>query len=295
MAKGIEFISSIKKLYEKSSKTDPFDLFTEALAVGFEDDYKQAIEIIDEALLLNESANDPEKKSLFLVFKAMALNRLGRDSDGLECVEEAIEVNEKDSFGWNIKGDLYHAMEKYEEALEAYENSVKYSDKEELAESLLDKAEILGHLDRNEEALKIVNESLELDPEDPDGWDVKSDVLVELGKEEEAFESTEKGLLIDPEHSDLLIDKGVLLMDMSKNEEALLVFNKVIQIDSSDELGWYNKACVLSVLNRKEDSLDALTVATSLDQENILGMKEEEDFDNIKNSERFNRLANQEV
>ena len=294
MGRKVEFISSLKKLYDRS-RTDPWELFTEALAGGFEDDYEHAIETIDKALYLSTSLDDPEKKSLFLVFKAMALNRLKRDTEALDCVEEAIELDPKNPLHWDIKGDLLHDLDKYEEALAAYENSIKYSDKEELAESLLDKAEILSHLDKDEEALKIINKSIELDSEVPDAWDIKSDILTALGKNEESLQATEKGLAINPEHSDLLIDKGSLLMKKGKNEEALSLFNKAIQIKNSDELAWYNKACALSILNQKEESLDALTVATALEPENVIDMKDDKDLDNLRNTERFKRLASQEV
>jgi len=294
LARKVEFLSSLKKLFDRVT-TDPYDLFVEALAAGFEDGYEDALETIDKALYLSKTLDDPEKRSLFLVFKATALNRLKRDTEALDCIEEAIKLEKKDPFSWNIKGDLLHGLGKYEEALTAYENSIKYSEKDELPESLVDKAEILFHLERDKQALRTINESLELDPKNADAWDIKSDILSELGKNEEAFEAANKGLSIDSEHSDLLIDKGVLLMNEGKNDEALSLFNKVIQIENSDELAWYNKACVLSILNKKEDSLDALTVATALDQENIINMNEEKDFGNIKNTERFKRLVSQEV
>ena len=93
----------------------------------------------------------------------------------------------------------------------------------------------------------------------------------------------------------MLIDKGSLLLELGKNEEALSYFNKVILLEPSDELGWYNKACALSILNKKEEALDALTVAIALEPENILDMKDDKDLENIRSTERFNRLASQEL
>ena len=294
MARKVEFISGLKKVYDRA-RTDPYDLFTEALAVGFQDDYKQSLNIIEKAIYLSTKFDDPEKKSLFLVFKAMALDRLNRDSEALECVEKAIKLDKKSPLSWDIKGDLLHDFGKYEEALAAYENSIKNSDEDELSESLLDKAEILSHLKRDKDALKIINQALELDPENPIGWDMKSDTLSDLGRYDEALQAAEKGLSFDEEHVDLLIDMGSVLIKLGKNEEALSYFNKGIQFDSSDELLWYNKACVLSILDRKDEALDALTVAIALDPDNILKLKKEKDFGNIKNTERFIHLANQDV
>ncbi len=290
MPQRAEFVSSLKKLYERT-KTKPDDLFVEALAVGFEDDYKQSIEIIDKAIYLSSGLD----KSLFWVFKAMGLNRLKRDDEALECVEKALQIHKEDPLGWNIKGDLLHDLGKYEEALEAYENSIKYSDEYELPESLLDKVEVLNHLERNEEALKIVNESLALDSKNPNAWDLKSDILNDLEKHEEALEAAEKGLSFDPEHGDLLNDKGSVLIDLKKYEESLSYLNKAIQLNPSDDLAWYNKACALSLLNKKEEALDALTVAIGLDIESIIEMKADKDLENIKNTDRFNRLASQEI
>jgi len=290
MGKRAEFVSSLKKLYERT-KTKPDDLFVEALAVGFEDDYKQSIEIIDKAIYLSSGLD----KSLFWIFKAMALNRLKRDDEALECVEKSLKIHDEDPLGWNIKGDLLHDLGKHEESLIAYENSIKYSDEFELPEALLDKVEILNHLERNEEALKIINESLALDSKNPNAWDLKSDILNDLEKHEESLEAAERGLSIDPEHGDLLIDKGSVLIDLKRYEESISYLNKAIHLNPSDDLAWYNKACVLSLLNKKEEALDALTVATGLDPESVIDMKEDDDLENIKNTERFNRLLSQEL
>ena len=89
--------------------------------------------------------------------------------------------------------------------------------------------------------------------------------------------------------------KGSVLLSLKKSEEALSFFEQSIQSDSTDDVSWYNKACALSILNKTEEALDALTVATGLDSENIIEMKDDKDLDNIKNTERFKRLANQEI
>ena len=82
---------------------------------------------------------------------------------------------------------------------------------------------------------------------------------------------------------------------VKKFEEGLSFLEKSIKFDSTDDVSWYNKACALSILNKTEEALDELTVAIGLDSENIIEMKDEKDLDNIKNTERFKRLANQEI
>ena len=136
---------------------------------------------------------------------------------------------------------------------------------------------------------------IKVDSKNPNAWDLKSDILNDLEKHEEALEAAEKGLSFDPEHGDLLNDKGSVLIDLKKYEESISYLNKAIQLNPSDDLAWYNKACALSLLNKKEEALDALTVAIGLDPESIIEMKEDKDLENIKNTDRFNRLASQEI
>jgi len=69
LARKVEFLSSLKKLFDPT-KTDPYDLFTEALAAGFEDGYKDALETIDRALYLSKTLDDPKKKVIILGFQS---------------------------------------------------------------------------------------------------------------------------------------------------------------------------------------------------------------------------------
>ena len=72
-------------------------------------------------------------------------------------------------------------------------------------------------------------------------------------------------------------------------------FEKSQKLDLTDGIIWYNKACVLSRLDRKEEALDALLVATSIEPENLIDMRDEKDLENIKNTERFQKLLSQPV
>ena len=47
---------------------------------------------------------------------------------------------------------------------------------------------------------------------------------------------------------------------------------------------------MLSKMNKIDDALDALLVAISIAPENLSGLSDESDFDNIKNSERFQKF-----
>jgi tetratricopeptide (TPR) repeat protein len=156
-------------------------------------------------------------------------------------------------------------------------------------------AVLFSRLGKNTEALDNFDTILESDPNDVNALFEKSDILENIEKHDEALKTCEQGLKIVPDDGDLLGLKGSILFSLKKYEESLSFFEKSIESDSTDNISWYNKACVLSILNKIEESLDALTVAIGLDSENIIEMKDDNDLDNIKNTERFKRLANQEI
>jgi len=194
-----------------------------------------------------------------------------------------------------IKAGIFHEMEKYEDSLKEYNKVTKLCDKELASELWYVKAHALSHLKKHVKSLELYEKSIKKDPKDFDSWLGKSEELFELGKTRESLNACEKGLEINQEDPGLIFQKGFLLSEFDKNEEALTYYDRLIQMDSSDEDAWFNKACVLSLMNKKEEALDALTVANALDPDNVIEMKDEKDFKNIKNSPRFNRLASQEV
>ena len=292
-----------------------------ALEAGYEGDHETALELLDEVIYLFDSVVDtPNTKTEFWRFKAIALHELKRNEEALKAIEkskEYVKLSIKDLILYNedaydiwplniIHSEILHDLGKYEESLKAITPEFLYQRVKSALEKFVKEvpfdpevagmqAHQLSHLGENTGALELYNKSLKEDPNDLDTWFRKSQVLEELEKYDEALKACEKGLKINPDDSDLLGQKGFVLLNLDKPKEALSYFEQSIQSDSTDDTSWYNKACALSILNKKDDSLDALTVATALDSENIIQMKDEKDLNNIRDTERFKRLANQEI
>ncbi len=290
------FSESLRRLKEvlEDFSTDSQEIFVEALYLGFDNNYSEAIEAIDEALEVS-GRFEKEGKSLLWSFKALALEKLHRDEEALVAINKAIEFDVNSSFSWALKGDFHHNLDQQEEALDAYEKALEKAEKNDEPEIIWNKADVLGHLGKHKEALEEYRKTIKTDPESPSVWFGISDELSELGKTEEAFEACEKGLEFDRDDTDLLVHHGFLLMDLDRDEDALKSLTRATSLNPKDELAWWNKTCALARLDRKEDALDALTVTVGLDPESQEAMKHEEDFENIRDTERFNRLLHQGV
>jgi len=321
----VEFKKKLKKSYERTM-TDRKEAIKQILLLGYEGDYELALEILDEMIYLFDSVLDtPNIKAEFWHLKAITLNQLDRNEEALKAIEkskEFLEISIKntlkgfvlpsDSEDYDTEyldithSDILHDLGRYEEALNIFSIGepsnflekflVKHIKKAPVEpDIMMIQAHLLSHLEKNTEALELIDMFLKEEPNDLEGWFEKSDVLQELEKHDEALIACEKGLKINPDHNDLLSQKGLVLLDLKKPKEALLHLEQAILSDSTDDFSWYNKACALSLLNKTEESLDALTVATGLDSENIIQMKDDKDLDNIRDTERFKRLANQEI
>jgi len=317
----VKFSKKLEKSFDRFT-TDRKNTVRLALEAGYEGEHEDALEILDDVINMFDTVLDtPTTKAEFWRLKAIALQELERNEDALKAIERAKEYlkfsiknsllynDEKDSdenYLNMIRSEILHDLGKYDEALKAISRKSPKGRAERLVFKLAKnipvdpevvrmQAHLLSHLGKNSEALELFDKSLKEDPNDIDIWFEKSEVLQELEKYDEALKSCEKGLKIDPDDGDLLGQKGSVLLDLKKPKEALSYFEQSIQSDSTNEIAWYNKACALSILNKKEEALDALTVATALDSENIIQMKDDKELDNVRDTERFKRLANQEI
>ena len=310
----MKFWKKLEKTVDRAT-TDRKKTVRLALEAGYEGNYEDALEILDEVIYLFDSVLDkPTTKAEFWRLKAMALNELKRNEEALKAIKkskEYVKFSIKNELLYDddeeydtgildiIHSEILHDLGKYEEALKPISlgEGLKKLLKEVpvTPEVAIMQAHLLSHLEKNTEALELYNKSLKEDPNNLDAWFEKSEILQELEKFDEALKACEQGLKIDPDDGDLLGQKGSVLLDLEKPKEALSYFEQSIQSRSADDISWYNKACALSILNKKEEALDALTVATALDSENIIEMKDDKELDNIRDTERFKRLANQEI
>jgi len=292
--KFTDISSGLKKIQEEWGN-NPDEIILDALEAGYDKDYEESIEILENGITVFSNKLDDTTKSRLWDLKARALQNLNRLDEALESIIEAIKIDEKATGLWLDKAEILHDLKNDSEALLAINNAINLAPKESKVDLGIVKAYYLSHLNKHDDALELYNDYLKKYPEDVDALLGKSEELFALGQVEDALKSIESALELEPDDIELLSQKGIVLLDRNKFEESLRCFEKCLEIDSSDELSWYNKACILSLLDKKEDALDALTVAISLDEENITWAKDEQDFDNIRDMKQFNRLTFQVI
>lgn len=313
--------------------TDRKKVIHNVLEAGYQGDYEYGLELLDKAIYLFDTDLDSSNtKAELWHLKAIALQNLERNEEALKAIEKSKEflkysVKESlknivisDDEDYNIDhfdathSDILQDLGRPQEALDIiipkdYLDFTKDEEKNQSEYAKLSEEDaydvesgilyrqglLFSELQKNTEALDVFDTLLEDDPNDSDVLLEKSLILNDLEKYDESLRVCEQSLKINPDDGESLALKGSILLSLKKFEEGLSFLEKSIKFDSTDDVSWYNKACALSILNKTEEALDALTVAIGLDSENIIEMKDDKDLNNIKNAERFKRLANQET
>jgi tetratricopeptide (TPR) repeat protein len=178
-----------------------------------------------------------------------------------------VGLNIKNNFDaamvWVNKGNALFNQDKFEKAIEAYDEAIKLDP--ENAPAWLAKGLALGELERYYEAIEAYDEVLKLDPENAPAWNNKGVIFGEQDKDNEAIEAYDKAIKLDPNDALYWTNLGQVLNRQGKYTKAIEAFNKAIRLDPEDANAWSGKGYALSELGRYDDSIDAYDEAIRLD------------------------------
>ena len=287
---------------ERLKKTKAFlkfnskDLLIDGIESGFRDDYEEAIEYFDKSLYGIVGTTETSINANF--YKAVALSKLDKNDEAIEIFKKIIEKSiidgvDPDDAIWQNLGYAYLEIENYVDAKKCFDNAIKLEAEE--INSLFGKSLVCFELEENNVALDITNRILKIEPDDVNTLFLKCEILIEMNRPEEALEIIKN---IEDEEDNISERKEIEATahgELGNNVKALECINESIQYESDNDNTWWNKACYLSLLDRKEEANDALLISTSIEPENLIDIKDEKDFENIKNTERFQKLFNQSV
>ncbi|MBW4431570.1 MAG: tetratricopeptide repeat protein [Pelatocladus maniniholoensis HA4357-MV3] len=123
-----------------------------------------------------------------LIGKGNALNVLGKASEALFAFKQASQVRPQDYLVWFNQGILLtQTLRNHEEAIKAFEQAIVL--KGDFHPAWIGKALALLELKRYQEALLAIDKARDLQPKDPDIWDIRGEILKGLGKQQEANSS----------------------------------------------------------------------------------------------------------
>ena len=142
-----------------------------------------------------------------------------------------------------------------------------------------------------EESLVNFKRAVELEPENPEYWDLVGNAYADLNLLEEAKEVLLKAIDIDDTYALAHHDLGCVLSQMpGQKEEALKSFHRATALIPDDHHPYYGIACIYALQGKKDLALDFLEKTLEKGFRDWADIDANTDLDSIRNDKRFKKI-----
>lgn len=249
---------------------------------GFEDaliSYEKAIETFpyEQTQKAYENATKEEEKiqvkrdldlyaSLWR-YKGLVLSKLNRYDEAVEAFEKVLEVNETDFVAVDLKGFAQMELGDNEAALASFERAIELNS--EYIYAWVHKGDALAKLDRLPAAVAAYEQVLKIQPNYYNAAFQRADVLAEfLRQNGETPEALTEILVINLEQPDGLHRLGLAQFGLVDREGAIATFGEATNRNPDDAAAWAAKGLTLIVDNRYAEARLAFQKALEINPEN---------------------------
>ena len=191
--------------------------------------------------------------------------RDGRPLDARACYQQALGIDAEHTDAQHLMGLLFLQARQYNEALGWIVRAIQRAPKPEYLASF---ATVLQQYGRCDEALNVIDQAIQLRPDDAGLWRQRGDILIQLARLDQALLSFQQTLKLDPHHHDALYKSGALLHKLERNEEAAAALDLSDSLFPNHAPTLRTRAWVRYCLKRFEDSAADGRRAHELDPDN---------------------------
>jgi tetratricopeptide (TPR) repeat protein len=155
--------------------------------------------------------------------------------------------------------------EQYDHAVEWISRAIRQNPKTEYLTNL---GIALRNQGRREEALKVFDKAVQLDPNDADLWRNLGNALTDAQRPADALLSFQQALKLNPRHWDAAQQCGHLLYRLGRLEEALVHFDQCNELQPDHAKTLQMRALAIYGLNQFEEASAGIRRAHALDPAN---------------------------
>lgn len=223
--------------------------------------YNDAIRVLQQV-----TAVDPRHASGWAAL-GNVLRRSGKAKQALTNLNRALRLDPERAWFWYEKGQTLVTLERFEEALSAYNQAVvKARHPEEKRYSLRGQAMTLMRLKYYERAIPVFEEIVHLDAGNPYRWGRLGQVHRYLKHYEQALSAYQQALILDEHNAWVWNEQGLALHGMGRYAEALDCFRRATHEQPLHAWYWYNQADAFIQMGRYAEALDMLDEALTRDE-----------------------------
>ncbi|MEB3342002.1 MAG: tetratricopeptide repeat-containing serine protease family protein [Okeania sp.] len=162
------------------------------------------------------------------------LYRLERFAEALVAFERSIKIRENFYPAWYGKANVLSALGRYNAAIDAYKKTVKI--KPDFYLAWRDQGALFAYLDRPHEALISFHRVITYKPDDFAVWYLKGNVLAaNLQKYEEAIAAYNKAIQLKSDFADAWIGKGEAFYRLGNYEKAREAVQEAVRLKPNDQ------------------------------------------------------------
>ena len=157
-----------------------------------------------------------QAKAIELYEAALQHMKAGRSLEGQLCCQQALAVDSNHAGTLHLMGLLSLQHQQYDHALEWVARALR---QEANPAYFLSLGTILQLQGRHDEVLRLVDETIELNPDNADLWMLRGSTLVNLSRPNDALLSFQQVLKLHPQHWAAARQCGIILQGLGLIEE----------------------------------------------------------------------------
>lgn len=125
-------------------------------------------------------------------------------------------------------------------------------------------AAVLLRLDRPEEARPLADRSVELDPDNAEGWLNVGGIHHARREFDRALDCYDRALALDPGYAEAWSNRGQTLNETRRHAEALDCMNRALELNRGSVDAWIGLGNILHALDRHDESVTAFDKALAI-------------------------------
>jgi Flp pilus assembly protein TadD/uncharacterized protein YrzB (UPF0473 family) len=170
--------------------------------------------------------------------RGVALEKMGRSEEAVECFDKAIMDRPNDSWAWFNKGVSLHRMGMMGEAMKCYDKALAIEPND--PDVLSNKGIALRSLGKTEEAIECYLTALKYAPKDAGIWSNLGVTYRVLGRTKDALDCYARALAINPNDVSVILNKAAALQSDGHQGEALESYKTVLALEPNNPVALRN-------------------------------------------------------
>jgi tetratricopeptide (TPR) repeat protein len=146
---------------------------------------------------------------------------------------------------------------------------------------------MLGQYQR---AIDDYTEAIRLEPDNAEIYEGRGGAYSELGQQQRAIEDFTEFIHLEPDNAAGYNNRGIVYGKLGQYQRAIEDYTEAIRLKPDYARAYYNKACCFALQKKPAQACYSLQLAIERGLNNWKQIKEDKDFDNIRNASCFINL-----